>query len=149
LALGAISAGFEAKYPGIVIEATVGVFGTALSMLVLYSTGLITPTQKLAVILLVAMLGILCLYMTDSVMRLFGSYVPVVHSNGTWGICCKWASWWSGRFPSCSISMKLSKRPKTRLRSGTSGTGLSGLMVTLVWLYIEMLRLRQKLAGND
>lgn len=149
LALGAISAGFEAKYPGIVIEATVGVFGTALSMLVLYSTGLIKPTQKLAVILLVAMLGILCLYMTDSVMRLFGSYVPVVHSNGTWGILLQMGIVVVGAISLVFDFDEIVQAAEDKAPKWYEWYGAFGLMVTLVWLYIEMLRLRQKLAGND
>jgi uncharacterized YccA/Bax inhibitor family protein len=144
LALGAISAGFEAKYPGIVLEALASTFGVAAGMLFLYGTGILRPTQKFLIGLLAAMLGIIVLYTVDLVMLSFGSYVPVVHEGGTWGVVFsifvvgvaalslivdfedirlaaedkapKWYEWYAG----------------------------FGLMLGLVWLYLEILRLYAK-----
>jgi len=149
LALGGISAAFEAKYPGIALEAVGATLGTAFGMLFLYSTGIIRPTKKFMIGLLAAMLGILCLYLVDMVMMAFGSYVPVVHSNGTWGIIL------SGAIV-CVAALNLivdfgqitdaaeGKAPK----SYEWYCGFS-ILVTLVWLYLELLRLLAKLRGGD
>jgi uncharacterized YccA/Bax inhibitor family protein len=144
LALGAISAAFEAKYPGIVMEAMASTFGVAASMLFLYGTGILRPTQKFAVGIIAAMFGILIVYLVDIVMHMFGGYVPVVHQGGTWGVLF---SVFVVSIAALSLILdfedfRLAAEDKApKWYEWYAGFGL---MVTLVWLYLEVLRLWAK-----
>lgn len=149
LAMGAISAGFEAKYPGIALQAIGSTIGVTLGMLTLYSSGILRPTQGFMTGLLAAMFGILVLYFVDAIMIAFGSYVPVVHSAGPWGIVLQFAI-------VCVAALNLipdfgliaesaeNKAPK----SYEWYAGFS-LLVTLVWLYFEILKFLAKLRSSD
>lgn len=148
LALGAISAGFEAKYPGIVMESVASTFGVAIGILFLYGTGILQPTQKLLAGILAAMLGIVILYLVDIVLHMFGTYVPIVHEGGTWGVVFS--------IVVCGIAalslifdfeeMRLAAEEKApKWYEWYAGFGL---MITLVWLYLEILRLYAKLKSE-
>ena len=86
LFLGGISAAFESMYPGIVIQATGLTFGTLASLLVLYKTGVIKPTENFRLMIVSATMGIAVLYAISFVMSLFGSGIGFIHSNGLFGI---------------------------------------------------------------
>ena len=73
LFLGGISAAFESMYPGIVIQATGLTFGTLASLLVLYKTGVIKPTENFRLMIVSATMGIAVLYAISFVMSMFGS----------------------------------------------------------------------------
>ena len=148
MALGAISAGFEAKYPGIALQAAGATFGTLIGMLMLYSTGIVRVTPGFMKGLLAAMFGILVIYMIDIVMGFFGTYVSVVHDRS-------WASIGLSGFIVAIAAFNL----VVDFDTVEQGVGRApkymewyagfGLMVTLVWLYLEILRLLAKLKGDD
>lgn len=149
LALGAISAGFEAKYPGIVMEAVASTFGVMAVMLFLYATKLVRPTKTFVIGILAAMFGILVVYLIDAVMRMFGTYVPVVHEGGVWGILFSVAV--------CAIAALSLIMDFEEIRLAAEEKAPKwyewyagfGLMVTLVWLYLEILRLYAKSKSSD
>lgn len=149
LTLGAISAGFEARYPGIVLEATTATFGTLFGLLGIYMTGLIKPSQNFALGLLAAMVGILVIYFIDIFMQMFGvGYVGIVHNNSWAGIA------FSG-FVVLIAALNL-VLDFDFIESGVERGapkymewyGAFGLMVTLVWLYLEILRLLAKVRSK-
>lgn len=149
LALGAISAGFEAKYPGIVLEAMLGVCGTAMVMNLLYSSGILRPTQGFMVGLLAAMGGILVLYFADIIMQMNGSYISVVHSSGPWGIALQ-----TGIVLIAALNFiidfgNITEAAENRAPKWYEWYAAFGLMLTIVWLYLEMLQWLAKLKGND
>lgn len=149
MALGAISAGFEARYPGIAMQAAGATFGTLIGMLVLYSTGIIHVTPGFVKGLLAAMLGILGVYIIDLVLQLFGgSYVPVVHSAGPWGIAFSAVVVVIAAF-NLVVDFATIEESAGRAPKYMEWYGAFGLMVTLVWLYLEILRLLAKLRNND
>ena len=86
LFLGAISAIFESQYQGIVIQAVGLTLGTLASLLVLYKTGIIKPTENFRLMIVSATMGIGLLYMVSIVMNMFGSSIGFIHSNGLFGI---------------------------------------------------------------
>lgn len=149
LALGAISAGFEARYPGIVMESVAATFTILFVMGAVYSTGLIKPSRNFVLGLLVCMFGLLAFYLVDLVLMFFGSYVSVVHDNSVGGII--FSVFACGVASLCLIvdfatiqDDAADKAPKYM-----EWYGAFSLMVTLVWLYFEILRLRAKMKSGD
>jgi len=149
LALGGISAAFEAQYPGIVLETVGSTFGVFLGMLVLFLTGIVRPTARFHAMLLAALFGIVALYLVDNIMILFGSYVPVVHSNGPWGIALQVAIVGVASFCLISDFGQISDAAESRAPKWYEWYAGFSLLVTLVWLYLEILRLYAKLKSKD
>src|SRR5207253_285227 len=86
LALGGISAVFEARYPGLVSQAVFRTFGTLAALLMAYRSGLIQPTETFKLGIAAATGGIFLVYMVGFVMSLFGASIPLIQSSGTFGI---------------------------------------------------------------
>ena len=149
LALGGISATFELRFPGIAIEAVSLTFGTLLVLLMAYKSGMIRVTQKFRLGVVAATGAIMLFYIMEMVLGFFGVRFAVINGSGPIGI---------------GISLVIVAVAALNLvldfdfieRGVQSGApkymewyGAFGLMVTLVWLYIEMLNLLAKLRGND
>jgi len=149
LALGGISAAFEAQYPGIVLEAVGSTLGVFLGMLLLFVTGIVRPTARFHAILLAALFGIVALYLVDNIMILCGSYVPVVHSNGPWGIALQFAIVGVASFCLISDFGLISEAAENKAPKWFEWYAGFSLLVTLVWLYLEILRLYYKLRSKD
>ena len=87
LFLGAISGIFEMQYPGIVIQAVGLTLGTLASLLFLYKTGIVKPTENFKLMVTSATMGIGLLYVVSMLMNMFGSGgIGFIHSNGLFGI---------------------------------------------------------------
>lgn len=143
--LGAISALFEARFPGIAIQATGLTATTLIGLLLAYRSGLIKATEnfKLGV---TAATGAICLmYFLSWILRMFGVPMPFLHDSGLLSI---------------GISMVIVAVAALNLvldfdfieQGQANGApkhmewyAAFGLLVTLVWLYIETLRLLAKL----
>ena|SRR5579863_2331508 len=145
LALGGISALFELRYPGIAIQAVGLTFGTLFVMLLAYKTGIIRATQGFKVGVIAATGGIAVFYLIGMVLRVFLHYqVPVIYSGGIWGILFS-------LFVVVVAALNL-VLDFDLIESGVNGGapkymewyGAFGLMVTLIWLYLEILRLLSK-----
>lgn len=149
LFLGAISAGFEAKFPGIVLQAVGATFGVSLGMMFFYGTGILRPTQKFMIWLLSAMIGIVVLYLVDLVMQMCGSYVSVVHSSGPWGIALQLFIVGIAALNLVVDFGLITASAEDRAPKWFEWYGAFSIMVTLVWLYLEMLRLFAKLRNGD
>ena len=80
--IGALSAIFEARYPGIVIQAVGLTFGTMAAMLLAYRSGLIRATEKFKLGVVAATGGILLLYLAQFVMGFFGHSMDFISGNG-------------------------------------------------------------------
>ncbi|MCA9057453.1 MAG: Bax inhibitor-1/YccA family protein [Planctomycetaceae bacterium] len=145
--LGAISAVVQAQFPRvpIVFQACSLTFGTALVMLIAYQTGLIRVTQKLRAGIMMATLSIMLLYLASFVLRLFGVQIPFIHQAGMIGIGFS-------VFVTAVAAFNLLLDFDTIERLSRNGApksmewyGAFALLVTLIWLYIEFLRLLSKL----
>ena len=86
MALGGISASFEASYPGIVTQAVLGTFAALFSMLVLYRTGIITCTDKFRSVVFISTASIAVVYIVDLIGSFFGLHVPAINSSTGLGI---------------------------------------------------------------
>ena len=149
LFLGGISAIFEAKYPGIVIQATGLTLGTLASLLLLYKMGIIKPTENFRLMIVSATMGIGVLYLISFVMNMFGSTgIGFIHSNGLFGIGFS-------LFVVAIAALNLVLDFDFIEQGAEQGApkymewfGAFALMVTLIWLYLEMLRLLAKLRSR-
>jgi uncharacterized YccA/Bax inhibitor family protein len=145
LAVGAISVFYEAMYRGIIIQAVAGTFGILGLMLVLYRTGVLRATPIFVKTVVFATLGIACMYLVSFVMMMFGGKMPLLHDATPVGIvisvviCIVAALNFILDF---DLIEKGSEAGAPKYMEWYAGFGL---LVTLVWLYLELLRLISKI----
>lgn len=159
LALGALSAVVEMSFftnqesgatsQGIVFNAVLLTFGIFFIMLLLYKNKIIQPTQKFMAVVYAGTGAIALVYLVNFIMHLFGSGIPMIHSNGPMGLIF-----------SAVVIVLASLNFILDFKSIEDGVahnapkymewyGAFGLMVTLIWLYLEVLRLLMKLQSRD
>ncbi|MFA8434516.1 MAG: Bax inhibitor-1/YccA family protein [Marinifilaceae bacterium] len=149
LLLGGLSAMFNSYYPGIVVQAVGLTFATLFAMLFAYKSGWVRVTQKFRTGIIAATGGIALFYLVTFVMSFFGVNLDFMYGSGNLSI---------------GISLVVVVIAALNLvldfdfieRGAAMGApkhmewyGAFGLMVTLIWLYIELLRLLAKFAGRD
>lgn len=149
LALGAISAGFEAKYPGIALQAAGGTLGVFFAMLVLYASGILRPTAGFMAGLLAAMFGILILYFADMIMMAFGTYIPIVHDNSWMAIGLQIFIVGIAALNFIVDFGLISDAAENKAPAWYEWYAGFSLLVTVVWLYLEILKLLAKLKSKD
>jgi len=149
LFLGGISAFFESRYPGIVIQAVALTFAILFALLFAYKTRIIKPTQNFRLGVFAATGGVMMLYLVSFLLNLFGAPVGYLHDNSLLSIGISVVI-----VIIASLNLVLdfdfieqgadSSAPKYM-----EWYAAFGLMVTLIWLYIEILRLLSKIASRD
>lgn len=148
LVLGGISAIFEAQYPGIVIQAIGLTFGTLGVLLLSYKSGWIKPTENFRLMIVAATGGIAILYLISFIMGMFGSSIGFIHSNGLFGIGF---SLFVVAIAALNLVLDFDFI-ETAAEQGApkymEWFGAFSLMVTLIWLYLEILRLLAKLRSR-
>jgi len=143
-AIGALSAMYEAKRPGIALQAVGLTMGTFLVMLAAYRFQIIKVTENLKTGIVAATGGIAVVYLVDIVLRWFGHSVPFIHDNGPFGII---VSLVIVAIAALNLVMDfdfISQGVARRSPKYMEWYSAFGLMVTLVWLYLEILRLLGK-----
>ena len=145
LFLGSISAIFEAQYPGIVVQAVLLTFGVFATMMILFATGAIRVTEKLRMVIFCSMGAIFFVYLADLVASLFGSSLPLVNSSSPAGIGFSVVV-----VIVASLNLLLNfdfikTAVEYRAPRYMEWFAAFGLMLALVWLYLEILRLLAKL----
>jgi uncharacterized YccA/Bax inhibitor family protein len=145
LMLGAISAIFEARYPGVPIQAVSLTFGVLIVLLLAYRSGLIPVTDNLRLGIVAATGGIFLFYLAQFILGFFGIHFTSINGSGPIGIGFSLVV-----VVIASLNLVLDFDFIERgARSGApkymEWYGAFGLMVTLIWLYLEMLRLLGKL----
>jgi uncharacterized YccA/Bax inhibitor family protein len=150
--LGAISQVIEdryhLKYPGIAMQAVTLTMSVLFVMLFVYATRIILVTDKLRTGIVVAT-GALCLfYVVTMVMRFFGVEMPLVYSSSVYGIGFSLFVVGLAAFNLLLDFDFIENAARANAPKYMEWYGAFGLMVTLVWLYLEVLRLLQKLADR-
>lgn len=145
LALGGISLVFEARYPGIVINAVGLTFGTLAALLLAYRSGLVRASENFKLGVFAATGGIALLYLVSMVMGFFGRAIPFIHGSGPIGIGFSLVV-----VVVAALNLVLDFDFVERGVAAGAPKYMEwyaafGLLVTLVWLYLEMLRLLAKL----
>ncbi len=144
LTLGGLSAIFEYRFPGIVMQAVLCTFGTFFALLMAYKSKLIQVTANFRLGVVAATGGIALVYVLDFVFMLFGVRVPMLHENGMMGIGIS-------IFVTVVAALNLVLDFDFIEKGADSGApkymewyASFGLLITLVWLYLEILRLLSK-----
>ena len=144
LVLGGISAIFDKSYPGIAFQAVGLTFGTLAVMLLAYKTEIIRATRGFKLGVIAATGGIAVFYFAEMVLGFFHVYVPAVNGSGVIGIGF---SLFVVVIAALNLILDFDMI-ETGARMGApkymEWYGAFGLMVTLIWLYLEILRLLDK-----
>jgi uncharacterized YccA/Bax inhibitor family protein len=155
LFIGAISAiindQFKDTYPGIVMQAVGLTMGVAISMFLLYNFRIIQATQKFKSIVFTATLGIGIFYLATIVLRMFGVEMGFMHFGDS-----SWLGIGISLFVVAIAALNLIMDFDMIEQGAEMGAPkymewycAFGLMVTIVWLYIEMLKLLSRLGSRD
>ena len=149
LFLGGVSAMMEVRFPGIVMQAVGLTFGTLAALLVAYRSGLIRATENFKLGVVAATGGIFLLYLVNIVMGFFGHSIGFIHESGWMGIGFS-------AFVVVVAALNLVLDFDFIENGVENGApkymewyGAFGLIVTLVWLYLEILRLLSKLQSRN
>jgi uncharacterized YccA/Bax inhibitor family protein len=140
---------FEQRFPGLVIQAVGLTFGTLAALLLAYRSGLIRATENFRLGVVAATGGIAILYLVNIVMGFFGHSMPFIHESSWVGIA------FSG-FVVVVAALNLVLDFDMVEQGVQQGApkymewyAAFGLLVTLVWLYLEILRLLSKLQSRN
>jgi uncharacterized YccA/Bax inhibitor family protein len=147
-ALGGISAMYEAQFGGITIQAVTLTFGTLFSLLFAYKTGIIKPDENFRLMLFAATFGIFITYLVNLIMGFFGASIGFIHSNGTFGILFSLAVVAIAALNLVLDFDYIEQGAEQRAPKYLEWYGAFSLMVTLIWLYLEILRLLSKLRSR-
>lgn len=147
--LGSISAIYNARFEGIVLQAVMLTFGIMFALLFAYRSGLIKATENFKLGVVAATGGIALIYLATMALGLFNIQIPYIHESGIIGIGFS-------LFVVVIAALNL-VLDFDFIESGVEAGapkymewyGAFGLMVTLVWLYLELLRLLSKLQSRD
>lgn len=151
LFLGAISAmyndAFAAKAPNLIINAVGLTFGVAIAMYLLYSFKIIQATQKFKAIVFTATAGIAIFYLIVMVLRMFGfAEMPFLHEGSTFGIVFSLIVVAIAALNLIMDFDMIERGAEAGAPKYMEWYGAFGLMVTIVWLYLEILRLLSKMS---
>ena len=150
LALGGISRIFEMQYPGIASQAIFLTFGILAALLLAYKTGVIKPTENFKLGVFAATGGIAIMYFISFIMSFFGSGMAILNPNNASMLSVGFSL-----FVVVIASLNLVLDFDFIEEGAESGApkymewyGAFGLLVTLIWLYLEILRLLAKLQSR-
>lgn len=146
--IGGLSAVFEAQFSGIVIQAVGFTFGTLAAMLMAYQSGLIQPTQKFKLGVIAATGGIALVYFVSIILSFFGITVPFIYGNSLFSILFSLFVVVIAALNFIIDFDFIEKGSRAGAPRYMEWYGAFALMVTLVWLYIEFLRLLSKIRSR-
>ncbi|MFT6747473.1 MAG: putative YccA/Bax inhibitor family protein [Glaciecola sp.] len=145
LFLGALSSVMELTFPGIVMQALLITFGVLFGMLLLYRLKIIKVTEKFKMVVSSATIGIALIYFVSFIGSFFNFNVPLIHSSGTFGIVFSLIVIVVAALNLAMDFNFIEEGAKSKAPKYMEWYSAFGLMVTLIWLYIEILRLLAKL----
>jgi uncharacterized YccA/Bax inhibitor family protein len=148
LALGGISLVFEERYPGIVINAVGLTFGTLVALLLAYRSGIIRATENFKLGIFAATGAIALLYLVSMVMGFFGKSIPFIHDSSPIGIAFSVVVVGVAALNLVLDFDFIERGAEVGAPKYMEWYAAFGLLVTLIWLYMEMLRLLAKLQGR-
>ena len=150
--LGAISAvmndAFAEKYPGLIMQAVGLTFGVAIAMFLLYNFRIIRATERFKSVIFTATLGIAIFYGLTLLLRLFHVNVAFMYDSSLLGICL---SLFVVAIAALNLIIDfdmIEKGADMGAPKFMEWYGAFGLLVTIVWLYVEILRLLSRFAGR-
>jgi uncharacterized YccA/Bax inhibitor family protein len=149
LFLGALSAFMETRYPGIGIEAVSLTFGTLFVLLIAYQSGLIKVTQKFRLGIIAATGGICVFYLMQMLLGFIGVRFASINGSGVIGIGFSLVVVAVAALNLVLDFDFIEQGVQAGAPKYMEWYGAFGIMVTLVWLYIEILRLLSKMRSRN
>ncbi|MBP2312628.1 Bax inhibitor-1/YccA family protein [Azospirillum soli] len=149
LCIGVISAVAEAKFPGIVPQAVGLTFGVFFSLLLAYKSGLIQATENFKLMVVSATGAIAVLYLVDLMLMHFGIRVPMIHESGIVGVLFSLFVVAVAAFNLVLDFDFIEAGVEAGAPRYMEWYGAFSLTVTLIWLYLEILRLLMKARSRD
>jgi uncharacterized YccA/Bax inhibitor family protein len=149
LALGGLSATFEQMFPGIVFHAFTLTIGTLFALLLAYQSKMIQVTDNFRMGIFAATGGIALMYIVDLLLSFFGLRMPFIHETGLLGVGI---SLFIVVIAALNLVLDfdfIENAAKQGAPKYMEWYGAFGLMVTLIWLYMEILRLLAKTRSRD
>ena len=143
--LGALSQQIDLRYPGIAMQAVAVTVGITFTMLLVYGTGLIKVIGQLAGAITAATGAIALVYLASMAINMFGGHFPYIHDAGPIGIGFSLFVVGLAAFNLMLDFDFIEKGSASGMPRAMEWYGAFGLMVTLVWLYLEVLQLLRKL----
>jgi uncharacterized YccA/Bax inhibitor family protein len=145
LFLGSLSAMLEVRYPGIAIQSVALTFGTCLAMLLAYRSGLIRATEKFKLGIVAATGGIALIYLASMLLGFFHVQIPGIFGSGPIGIVFSLVVVGIAALNLILDFDFIEQGANQGAPKYMEWYGAFGLMVTLIWLYLEIIRLLSKL----
>ncbi len=149
LFVGGISAYYAAAYSGIVFQAVTLTMGVFFTMLFLYKSGTIKVTNKLRSGIMMATGAIFLVYLLNFILGFFGIQVPFLHQSGMVGIGISLLIIGVAALNLLLDFDNFDKGEQYGAPKYMEWFSAMGLIITLVWLYIEILRLIALFSSND
>lgn len=146
--IGGISALLNQAFPGIAIQAAMLTFGTLAAMLLLYQTGVIQVTDTFRMIVVSATGGIFLAYVATWILSFFSIQVPFIYGNGMGGILFSLFVIGIAALNFVLDFDFIQQKARNGAPQYMEWYGAFALMVTLIWLYVEFLRLLTKLRSR-
>jgi uncharacterized YccA/Bax inhibitor family protein len=149
LALGGLSAMFELRYPGLPIQAVSLTFGTLFALLLIYQTGVIKVTDKFRLGIVAATGGIALFYLLEMGLGFFGIHFTSVNGSSPIGIIF---SLFVVAIAALNLVLNfdsIEKGVQYGAPKYMEWYGAFGLILTLVWLYLEILNLLAKMRNRN
>ena len=147
LMLGGYSAAINAYYPGLVSQAVIGTFMTIFAMYIVYSTKLIKVTDTFFKTVLIATSAVFGIYILQFILSFFHITIPHLFSNSPIGIGFSIVVCGIAAF-NLLVDFEFINRFKGEAPKYMEWYGAFSLMVTIVWLYLEILRLLAKISSR-
>lgn len=145
IALGGISAFFENAYKGIAVQAVIATITVLFVMLGLYKARIIKWSEKFQSIIYTALLSILAIYIIEIIASLFSRGIPLIFDSGIVGIVFSLIVITIAALSFVTDFHFIEEASRNMLSKDYEWYGAMGVMVTVVWLYMEILRLLAKL----
>ncbi|MBI1346662.1 hypothetical protein GC163_10280 [bacterium] len=148
LFLGGLSALLEVRYPGIALQGVSATFGTLCTLMLAYQSGVIRATDKFKAGVVAATGGICLIYMVGWVLSFFGMSIPYINEPNWFGIGFSVVVVIIAALNLILDFDYIESASAAGAPKSMEWYGAFGLMVTLVWLYIEILRLLAKINSS-
>jgi uncharacterized YccA/Bax inhibitor family protein len=148
LLLGGISAIYDQRFQGLPMQAVGLTFGVFIAMLVLYRTGVLQATDRFRRGVVAATAGIAVMYLLSFVLHFFGVQMPFLHDSSPLSIGISLVIVGVAAMNLILDFDLVERGVALRAPKYMEWYAAFGLLVTLVWLYLELLRLLSKLQGR-
>ena len=149
LFIGGLSAIFEVMYPGIVTQAVSCTFVTFIVCFGLYKYGIVKVNERFRSVVVAATLAIASYYLVTWLLSMFTSFQPIHYGNSMISIGISVVVIIIAALNLFLDFDQIERGAEQKMPKYMEWYGAMGLMITLVWLYIEFLRLLSKISSRD